>query len=176
MLNFPVHKYYNSQNKQLRLLWHQTLGEIIRYPELPRECLNFDVYPIFTPKISRQKTIESQVITRHQRYISDCVVTEMWFADDLSMRAGFFYELMRFFTESLDEGDHLVWFPKDKGWRAYCVEPVDLYCGDSSNQSVNPVHTRTRRDYRWLKSEVKFEFQILKLYDTPEIINYFEGI
>jgi hypothetical protein len=176
MITFPAYQTYNYLPKTYRLLWHQTLDEVLRYPELPRECLNFDQYPIFTPLIASQRTLGSNVDTRFERVISDCIISEIWPADDLSMRTGFYYALMRFFTEPLAEGDKLVWYPKDRTWRAFNINIISLSCGDATNQSVNPVHSRPKKDYRWLKSEVKMEFRVLKLVDTPEIITYLQGV
>ena len=168
----PVYQLYNPLPKQYRILHHETLGEVLRYPEIPRKSLNFDQYPVFTPMVNRQKTLSNTVTTRHPRAIGDWVITEIWHSDDLSMRTGFFYELMRFFTNGLDAGDYLIWSPKDRTEKSFCIEPLALYCGDQENQDLNPVHNITNRDFRWLNEEVRFEFKIKKIYDVPEVITY----
>jgi len=175
MLSFPVHSYYNNLPKNLRVLWHQELDEVLQYPEVPKETHNFDFYPIFTPKIHRQTTLSSNVITRHIRDISDCVVTELWTGNDLSMLSGFFYELYKFFVTPMTGSNKLIWYPKDKTWRAFQVEPIALYCGEQEDQIVNPIHDIRAKDYRWLKNDVTLKFQILKPYDVPEMITYIEG-
>lgn len=157
------------------MLWHQTLGELIRYPELPRRCINFDCYPIVTNAINVSKTLSATVSTRHYRYLDDTIISEKWIADDLSMRMGFFYELLRFFQNKINNGDYLVWYPKDKSDIAYCIEILALFAGDNENQNINPLHDRSQKDYRWMKDEVTFKFRILKVYDVPEAITYLDG-
>lgn len=176
MIEFPVFKHYNYLPKTYRLLWHETLDEILRYPSLPKETLNFDVYPLFFPKVFSQRTLESNIMTRHTENITDCIITEIWPADDLSMKTGFYYELLKFFKNVTDEGERIYWFPADRTWRVFGVDILSLSCGDVENHSVNPIHGIVQKDFRWLKSEIRLEFRIQKLFETPELISYFEGI
>lgn len=175
MITFPGYKYYNCLPKNFRVLWHQGLDEVLHYPSVPQETHNFDIYPIYTPIIHRQQTLSSNVITRHVRDISDCVVTEIWPGNDLSMLTAFFYELYKFFITPLAINEKLIWFPKDKTWRAFQIEPLALFCGSQEEQIINPVHDIRTKDYRWLKNDVNLKFQILKPYEVPEIITYLEG-
>lgn len=172
---YIFHLPYIARNKQYRILWHQTLDEIIRYPTLPRRCTNFDLWPMPAPKINKQTTLASVVTTRHQEYLEDATLTEIWMADDLSMLAGFFYELWRFFKTPLDAGDYLVWYPKDKIDTAFCIELLRVSCGDTESQSINPIHKLIEKDYRWLKDEVRMEFKVQRVFDTPDAIAYLEG-
>lgn len=176
MIEFPVFKTYNHLPKNYRLLWHETLDEILRYPSLPKETLNFDIYPIFVPEIISQKTLGSNVMTRHSEVITDCVVTEIWLADDLSMKTGFYYELLKFFKNPLDEGERLFWVPADKTHKIFSIEIMSLSCGDPLTHNVNPIHGSSQKDYRWLRTEIRLEFRVQKLYETPELISYLVGI
>jgi hypothetical protein len=166
---------YSWQAHKFRVLWHQTLGSILRYPQLPRKCLNFDGHPITKVKSNRQTTLSSTVTTLHQRYIEDAKVTEIWLADDLSMLVGFFYELLNFYNTQLDAGDYLIWFPKDRTETAFAIQPLDLIVGSSEDMSVNPQSSFTGKDLRYLRDEVRFEFQILRPFDLPDAIALLEG-
>ncbi|MFH0814301.1 MAG: hypothetical protein V2A69_15910 [Pseudomonadota bacterium] len=163
-------------SKSFRVLWHQTLAIILKYPELPRRTWNFDSYPVFKRRIGNQMTLSSMAVTSYAGTIEDTKVSEVWLADDISMRAGFFYELYRFFNTTLNTGDYLVWYPKDKTENAFCIEPVDLICGSSEEMKIHPIHNGiTNHDYRWLREEVRFDFLIKKVIDAPEVVAYLEG-
>mgnify|MGYP001589557463 CR=1 FL=1 len=166
---------YNLRKSRYRLLWHQTLGHTLRYPQLPRKSLNFDGHPITKIKANRQTTLSSTVTTLHQRYVEDAKVTEIWMADDLSMLVGFFYELLRFFNAPIDSGDALIWYPRDKTDVAFQIQPLDLIAGSADDMSVNPQSEFSAKDLRWLRDEVRFEFQILRPFDLTDAVAVVEG-
>lgn len=166
---------YNYLPVNFRVLWHQSLGEILRYPELPRKVLNFDIYPVFNRKTNTQMTLSSSIVTTHARTIEDTNVTEIWPAESLSIRAAFFYELKKFYNYALSSGEYLVWYPKDKTDKAFAILPLDLYAGDTENQELFPVHGWSKKNYRWLAADVHFKFKILKVIDVPEAIATLEG-
>lgn len=167
---------YNYRTRKYRLLWHQTLNDICRYPEIPRRSVNFDVYPLTTAKVFTQRTLSSTVTTRHIKTLEDAIVTEKWLADDLSMRAGFYYKLLRFFQVPLDSGDYLVWYPKDRVDRAFAIIPLKVFSGEEENQDINPIHEIIEKDYRWLRAEVNFQFKIARVFDVPDAATFIEGV
>jgi len=167
---------YNYRPKKFRMLWHQSLDELLRYPELPRECINFDLYPIVTNTVNTAKTLGSTISTRHQRYIEDCIIVEKWLADDLAIRTGFYHALLRFYQNALNSGEYLIWYPKDKTDKAFIIEILAVFAGDNENQNINPVHDRTAKDYRWLRQEVNFKFRILRVYQVPEAVTFLDGV
>ena len=167
---------YNYITKLFRVLHHQGLNSILRYPELPRRTTNFDCYPITKLKNNNQLTLNGAVTTIWQRTIYDAVITETWLSDDLSIRAGFFYELLRFYNASLAYSTHLLWMPIDKTDIVFSNQPIDLVVGSSDEMSVHPVHGIGENNYRWLKDEVKFSFRIRKILDIPNASLTVEGI
>jgi len=166
---------YEYLHKTYRLLHHQTLDSLLRYPEIPRKTTNFDMYPINKLRHKHTITLGGAVTTVHNKTISDSIVTETWTADDISMNAGFFYELLLFYNTALDTGDHLIWYPKDKTEKAFSIQPIDLVVGDSTAMAVHPVHPVLNWDYRFIISDVVFSFVIRRVYEVPEAIALLEG-
>lgn len=167
---------YNPLNKQYRMLWHQGLDTVLRYPALPRKTMNFDGYPIFKSKVNRQVSLGGTIATISERFIEDAKIVELWLADDLSMLTGFFYELFRFLNAPLETDENLVWFPKDRTDKAFVIQILDLAVSNSDEMSVNPVNSIGKRDWRWLRDEVKFEFQVVRPFAVPNVVAFLEGV
>lgn len=167
---------YNFITKNYRLLHHEGLDQLLRYPELPAKTVNFDCYPVYKLRHGNQITLGGAATTVYQRYIDDAVVSETWPEDSGSMRAGFFYELMRFYNAALSSSQHLLWYPKDKTDLVFSIQPIDLVAGDSEQMEVNPIHGIGQNDYRWIRREVRFTFRIRKLYDAPNASITLEGL
>ncbi len=166
---------YQYLLKNYRVLHHQTLDTLLRYPRLPRNTTNFDLYPINKIRHNHQMTLGGAVTTVSSKTISDAVITETWTAEGVVMTTGFFNELLRFYNAALDSGDHLIWYPADKTEKAFSIQPIDLICGDSNDMAVNPKHAVARWDYRFLTAEVKFQFVIRRIYDTPQAVAIIAG-
>lgn len=166
---------YNYHPRTYRLLWHQTLDEVLRYPFLPRKNINFDVYPVFKRKTNETKTLSSSIVTTHARTIEDTNITETWPANNLSVLAGFFYALKKFYDSPLSSGDYLIWFPFDKTDKAFAIIPLDFIAGSADEMSVEPLGSLGQNDYRFLKSDIHFKFKVLKIVDIPEAIALIEG-
>jgi hypothetical protein len=161
---------YNYQPKHLRVLWHTGLGEMIKYNP-PMETLNFDLYPIIKPSIVKTKTIASTVVTRFENYIEDLEITEKWLEKDLSVDAGLFFALLRWYQNPPATGQYIYWYPKDKTNIAFKIEILDIIAGDARVSNVNPIHSNwLKPDYRYLQKEVAFVFRILPLEEVPEAI------
>lgn len=175
MIEAPVFDFpYDYLPKNLRVLWHQSLNTILEYPYLPRRTINFDFYPVFMPKFNNQVTLSSTVSTRHEGYIQDAEISEVWLADDISMNTAFFYYLKRIYSAIINTGEYLVWYPKDKTDKAFCIQPLKLYAGDENNQAVHAYHGEGK-DYGWLREEVRFTFKVLMVLDTPDAVAFVEG-
>lgn len=166
---------YEYLHKKYRLLHHETLGEVLRYPKLPRQTINFDCYPVNKIRHKHNLSLGGSVTTVHSKTISDAVISEVWLADSISMTSGFLYELIRFYNATLDTGDHLIWYPKDKTAQAFSIQPLDIICGDSNNMMANPKHAVLNWDYRYITSEVRFNFVVRRIYDIPQAVASLEG-
>lgn len=177
MITKPPATYlpYEYLYKNYRLLWHQSLNTILRYPRLPRKTINFDCYPVNKLRHNHQRTLGGSVTTSHGRYIGDCEIVETWLADDVSMTTGFFYELLRLYNAAIESGEHLIWYPKDKTDKCFSIQPLDIEAGGSDDMDVNPINRCLYWDYRFLRSEIKFKFAVRRIYDIPSAVVTVEG-
>ena len=166
---------YEYLHKTYRLLWHQTLGTLLRYPRIPRRTINFDLYPINKLRHNNQITLGGVVTTVHEKTIADAIITEIWDAEGIAMEAGFFYELLHLYNNALSPGEHLIWYPKDKTDKAFSIQPLDLEVGAKDEMAVHPVHAVSMWDYRFITSEVRFRFRVRRIFDIPEAVATFEG-
>lgn len=154
-------------NRNYRVLWHQTLGEHLIYYELPKKTYNFDVYPIVSPNIYTQRTASNTGISRFEGNLEDPTIAEVWEADQLSTRAGFYYGLKRFFDNPLNADEYLIWYPKDRSGKAFAIEMISLFVGNVDRMDINPIHDRAILDFGWLKEVVEMQFKILRNYFPP---------
>lgn len=167
---------YNHLPKTFRVLWHQTRNLILRYPEIPTKTINFDCYPLVNAKFSNQTTLGSTIATKHSHYLEDAEISEIWTADDLSIKTGFFYYLRDFFNSQLESSEYLIWYPKDKTDKAFAIQPLKLTAGNDENElDINPVHSRRKKNYQWLQVEIKFTFKVLRIINAPDAVVLLEG-
>ena len=166
-------------SRTCRVLWHQGLNCLLKYPEVPRRTLNFDIYPLSRKRRVSELSLSGSVVTSHESTIFDAEIAEVWTADALSMRAGFFfffYELLRFYNAGVSASDHLLWYPMDKTDTAFSIQPTDIVAGSvGGDLDVNPLHGIAQNDYRWLDTEIRFVFRVRKLYDPPSLAISLEG-
>jgi len=167
---------YNSPNRDLnyRVLWHQTLGEIIRYREIPHATMNFDTDAIEKPLTSNTRTLSSSVTSRFSSVFSDVIVDEIW-RGGVSTYSGWFYELYRFFLEDLADGDELIWFPKDLNDKAYPIEALDIIVGDPMKMNINPISHKFVLSRHFLTEDVTFRFRIKKPFRKPNAVVLLQG-
>lgn len=163
-----------NRDRNFRVLWHQTLDELIRYKEVPHATFNFDADAIEKPVTASTRTLTSNVTTRFSSVFGDMVVEEVW-RGELATFTGMFYNIHRFLLEDLDDGDDLVWLPKDLNDKAYLIEPLDLVVGDSSKMDVNPISEWREYDRRFLRAEVRFVFRIRKPFRKPNAVVFLQG-
>jgi hypothetical protein len=165
---------YEYLHKTYRLLHHETLDCLLRYPRIPRKTINFDMYPIFKRRRNNQITLGGSVTTEYQGKITDPVISEIWSADGVSIESGFFYELLRFYNAVLNSSDHLIWYPKDKTEKCFSILPLALTAG-GEDMNVNPIHNVSRWDYRFLTTEIRFSFRIRRIFEMPQAVATLEG-
>lgn len=164
-----------ARDLNFRVLWHETLNELIRYEHVPTASLNFDADAIEKPIISNTATLTSNVVTRFSSVFSDVIVTEIW-RGQLSEHVGFFYELHRFLITDLDDGHELHWFPKDVNDKGYIIDHIDLVVGDAGKMDVNPISDWGVFDRRWLTAEVRHMFKIKKAFRKPNAAIVLQGV
>jgi len=163
-------------SRTCRVLWHQGLDSLLKYPEIPRRTLNFDAYPLAKKTRTGELSLSGSVVTSHEGTIFDAEIQEVWMADALSMRAGFFYELLRFYNSDVSASNHLLWYPFDKTDKVFSIQPTDIVAGSSGGSlDVNPLHGLAQNDYRWLDTEIRFVFRVRRLYDPPSAAVSLEG-
>ena len=172
---FSLSLPYNYSAKQYRVLYHETLQEYFIYLP-PRETINFDVYPIFKPTVKTETTLSSTIATRFTPNIQDAIVTEKWYADDLSIQTGLFHQFLRFFMNPVNPGENIIWYPKDQTDIAYQINIVDLIVGSTEEMSYRTASSLTDKNYRFLRSEPSFKFQILETENIPEAIAIMDSI
>lgn len=160
---------YLTMNKQFRILWSEDTSQLLRYSELPKKTLNFDVFPVILPNTFTQKALETTWVSRYEKYVDDIIVSEIW-EGSLSTKAGFFYALKKL----INTNTTLYWFPKDKTYIVFQISPLSLIVGDAENQSINPIGGWVEKDFKYLVETMTFTFKINKLYNIPDFNIYME--
>lgn len=103
--------------------------EHIVYPRNPDRTSGFDIDALYKQTSIMTKTLDSSAVSKFLDKPEDRIITEIWQAETLSTETGFARCLQRFLTTPLPVGDYIGWQPRDRTYKNYFIELLDVQVG-----------------------------------------------
>jgi hypothetical protein len=108
----------------------------ILYARTPDFTTNFgwDVLPRADAVVTQM--LEGAAVTDFAGYPDGTIIREIWPAQELSTVTGMFAQFYRFRRDILPDGDYIGWQPRDRTWKRYAIQLLDVICGDLEDEFI----------------------------------------
>jgi hypothetical protein len=121
-----------------RRMRHPYLDPIV-YPRIPDQTHGFDHDVLVRPEAVTSRNLQGTVLTDFSAEPDDTLIREIWLAEGLSTFTAFFRELHRYRQAVLPADQFISWEPRDRTWKRYAVQLVDVRIGDADEYHVETL-------------------------------------
>jgi hypothetical protein len=121
----PRHFPQHGGGRQMR---HPYYDPII-YPRMPDKTINLGYRQLERNRSASIQTLTAQATAWFPDPSDAVVIQEVWVAEQLSTFTELFRQFHRYLIDPLPPGQYIGWIPRDKTWRRFHIELLDVICG-----------------------------------------------